>query len=117
MGVAYVVIALLLLSVGAARSAAGIPIQILLSLYLGCGLLVGSIAGILAPLAKWRLGAVCIGFLAAVPAAWIILRVTAQPSDQRFGILGPTLIAAAALGGGFGWRLWEPIGSHQKPPR
>src|SRR5512147_2433145 len=71
-GFAFALLATLLIGLGAGRSAARIPFETLWGLYLGGGACTGLVIGALAPLARRRAGAVLVGFLALLPAAFLI---------------------------------------------
>jgi hypothetical protein len=84
-----------LLSRGAALQSRGLALAPLIVLYIGAGLLGGATFGLLAPLARHRLGAMALGFFAVLPlyAGAVILVV---PRDE-WSTVGLVLAVAAAL--------------------
>ncbi len=84
-----------LLSRGAALTSRGLSLLPLITLYVVAGVVGGASFGLLAPIARHRLGAMALGFLALVPvyAGAVILVV---PRSEWFPV-GAVLATAAAL--------------------
>ena len=109
-GVALAVLASLLLMFGMGRNAKNIPLSWLWAWYAGGGSIVGLLVGVLAPIARARLGACLVGFLAAIPALAWLNRFLDYPTPGPALPWVWVLVLSAVMGGAFGWRMWDPMG-------
>ena len=116
MGLIYCLVGGTIMAVGGGVKvrAAGVSIPILLGLYITCGLISGLVFALFAPLTKRRIGAMLVGFLAAVPALSLVVYALRDAGLRPGDAPIVTLITAALLGPAFGARIWEPVDSSQK---
>ncbi len=71
--------------------------------YLVGGVVAGALAGLLAPLARWRLGGVLVGVVAALPFGGMMTYVTSGLPPWRDPGADSSMIVAVLLGAGLGW--------------
>lgn len=80
----------------------GLTLMDVLLIYAFGGVAGGALGGSLLPLATWRIGAVLLGGLSAVPMFFAIAMLSGRPSVFAL------LMSSGLLGGVVGYGLWTP---------
>lgn len=97
--------------------AAGTTLPGVLLAYLTGGIAAGCVVGLLLPLARTKLGAAFIGFVAAIPVFWAAGMVVGTPQSLTAVLLEDALPLAAILGPAAGLFARSHFGSWPVLPR
>ena len=116
MGVALSLLALIVFLIGGEGTFASLHTSFAKAVlaYLLGGIIAGTIVGILRPLARWKAGAVVVGFLASLPVA-VLFRLAAVGADGwSKRDTGVSLLFAATLGTSLGVAYRDIFSSAQR---